>query len=66
VDLALLVLALGSLEYLTLIQAARTPEGGPKENHPCSGCEDTRPLGVGPLCINHSLSVVSVTPPSQS
>ena len=65
-DLTLLVLALGSLEHLTLVQPARSPEGRPEEGYACSGLKDTRPLRIGPVRIDNSLSAVNevLSPPT--
>ena len=58
-DLTLLVLALGSLEHLTLVQPARTPERRPEEGHACGGLKDIGPLRVGSVRVENSLSAVN-------
>ena len=65
-DLALLILALSSLEHLTLVQPARSPEGCPEEGHAYSGLKDTRPLRVGSVRIDNSLSAINevLSPPA--
>ena len=62
-DLTLLVLTLGSPEHLALAEPACAPEGCSKEHHACCRPEDARPLGLGPLGIDHSLSAVSIALP---
>ena len=58
-DLTLLVLAVGSLEHLTLVQPTRSPEWRPEEGHACGGLKDTGPLRVGSVRVDNSLSAVS-------
>ena len=55
-DQTLLVLALGSLEHLTLVQPARSPEGRPEEDQACGRLKDTGPLRVGSVRVDNSLS----------
>jgi hypothetical protein len=60
-DLTFLVLTLSSPEHLALAEPTCAPEGCSKEYYAGYRPKDARPLDLGPLSIDQSLSAVSIT-----
>lgn len=58
-NLTLLVLIVSNLEYLTLVQLARSPEGRLEEDYVCSGFNNTRSFRMGSVRIDNNLNAIN-------